>query len=330
MEQTKIRLLRVLSIIQETDEDHPITANQIVHQLHLYGMEAERKSVLRDIAALQDYGYDVLLHEDNKLGYYMASREFEDWELKVMMDAVAGAGFLTSENSESLCNRIAALASKESQAVLRSATPVFSNVKNGDPTTKNAIDQLLTAIRRKKKVGFRYVFTGNDMEKHLRYAGAEYQISPYALIWRQDRYYLIGNFERYKTLSYYRLDRIRSLRLLDTPIVPMEELLGPNADMQMREYINRNLNNYGGKRTRIRLRMDADMTDLLVDTFGSDFRIEKVIDNTMIVSATVSDGWGLNAWLLQHGDCVQILEPEATRREIVRLLEEIQNKYQTQ
>ena len=242
MEQTKIRLLRVLSIVRETDEDHPITANQIVQQLHLYGMEAERKAVLRDIAALRDYGYDVLLHEDNKLGYYLASREFEDWELKVIMDAVAGAGFLTSENSESLCKRIASLASKEGQAVLRTTTPVFSNVKNGDPTTKNAIDQLLMAIRKKKKVGFRYAFTGNDLEKHLRYDGAEYQISPYALIWRQDRYYLIGNSERYKTLSYYRLDRIRSLRLLDEPIVPMEELLGPNADIQMKEYINRNLN----------------------------------------------------------------------------------------
>lgn len=330
MEQTKIRLLRVLSIVRETDEDHPITANQIVHQLHLYGMEAERKAVLRDISALQDFGYDILLHEDNKLGYYLASREFEDWELKVIMDAVAGAGFLTSENCESLCKRIASLAGKEGQAVLRSATPVFSSVKNGDPTTKNAIDQLLTAIRRKKKVGFRYVFTGNDLEKHLRYDGTEYQISPYALIWRQDRYYLIGNFERYKTLSYYRLDRVRSLRLLDEPIVPMEELLGPNADIQMKEYINRNLNNYGGKQTRILLRVDADMTDLLVDTFGSDFRIEKVVENTMIVSATVSDGWGLNAWLLQHGDCVQILKPESTRREIIGLLEEIQKKYQKQ
>ena len=172
MEQTKLRLLRVLSILQETDEDHPITANQIVHQLSLYGMQAERKAVLRDLAALQEFGYDILLHEDNKLGYFLASREFEEWELKVMMDAVAGAGFLTSENSESLCKRIASLAGKEGQAALRSATPVFSNVKNGDSTTKNAIDQLLTAIRRKKKVGFRYVFTGNDMEKHLRYDGA--------------------------------------------------------------------------------------------------------------------------------------------------------------
>ena len=330
MEQTKIRLLRVLAILRETDEDHPLTANQIVRQLTLYGLPAERKAVLRDIAALQDFGCDVLLHEDNKRGYYFASREFEDWELKVMMDAVAGAGFLTSENSESLCKRIAALTSKDGQAVLRSATPVFSSVKNGDPTTKTAIDQLLTAIRKKKKVGFRYVFTGNDLEKHLRYDGAEYQISPYALIWRQDRYYLIGNFERYRTLSYYRLDRIRALRLLDEPIVPMEELLGPNADIQMKEYINRNLNNYGGKQTRIRLRVDADMTDLLVDTFGSDFRIEKVVDNTMIVSATVSDGWGLNAWLLQHGDCVQILEPESTRIEIIGLLEEIKKKYQGQ
>lgn len=330
MEQTKIRLLRVLSIIRETDEEHPITANRIVHQLSLYGMKVERKSVLRDISALQECGYDILLHPDNKMGYYLASREFEDWELKVIMDAVAGSGFLTTENSENLCKRIACLAGKEGQAVLRSTTPVFSNVKNGDPTTKNAIDRLLRAIRKKKKIGFRYVFTGNDMEKHLRHDGAEYQISPYALIWRQDRYYLIGSMDERKKLLYFRLDRIRALRILDEPIVPMDELLGPNADIEMKEYINRNLNNYGGKQTRIRLRVDADMTDLLVDTFGDSFRIERINGDKMIVSAYVGEGWGLNAWLLQHGDCVQILEPETIRTEIIRLLEEIQEKYHNQ
>ena len=327
MEQTKIRLLRVLSILRETDEEHPITANQIVHQLSLHGIQAERKAVLRDIAAIQEFGYDVLIHPDNKQGYYLASREFEDWELKVMMDAVAGAGFLTAENCGRLCEKIAALASREGQRVLRAATTVDAAVKNGDPTTKNAIDLLLIAIRKKKKVGFCYTFTGNDLEKHLRYEGEEYKISPYALIWRQDKYYLIGNSERYKNLSYYRLDRIRSLRVLDDPIVPMEELLGANADLQMKEFVNQSLNNYGGKRSQIRLSVDADMTDLLVDTFGNSFRIESVEGEKMTVSASVSDGWGLNAWLLQHGDCVQILEPEAIRKEIVCLLDEIQKKY---
>lgn len=328
MEQTKVRLLRVLSIIEETDESHPITANQVVCQLSLYGMQVEKKAVLRDIAALQDYGYDILLHPDNKRGYYLASREFEDWELKVMMDMVAGAGFLTTENTKTLLEKISALSSAQGKRMLRAATPITSNIKNGDPTTKNAIDLLLQAIRGRKKVGFQYISTGSDGKKHLRFDGAEYRLSPYSLFCRQDRYYLIGSMVESRKLLYFRLDRIRELRLLEEPMIPAEQLLWPNADLQLQDFVNQNLNNYSGKRTRIRLSVDADMTDLLLDTFGAEFRIEKIDGSKMTVSAFAGEGWGLNSWLLQHGDCVQILEPESIREEVIALLETIREKYQ--
>lgn len=186
-QSSKLKLLRVLDILRETDEEHPYTTNQIVQQLSLYGIDAERKSVLRDIATLQDYGYDILLHADNKLGYYLASREFEDWELKILMDAAAGASFLTPENSAQLAEKISKLSSKNGQKSLQAITPITTKVKMGDPTTKNAIDLMLRAIRTKKKVGFHYTYTGSDLKKHYRYNGHGYPISPYALIWRQDK-----------------------------------------------------------------------------------------------------------------------------------------------
>lgn len=327
METTKLRLLCVLSILRETDETHPCTANRIVARLKLYGMAAERKAVLRDIAALQEFGYDILQHPDNKLGYYLASREFEDWELKVMMDAVAGAAFLTAENSKTLLEKISALSSAEGRRTLRAATQVLSEVKNGDPSTKNAIDLLLRAIRENKKVGFQYTSTGSDQKKHFHFDGAEYQLSPYSLFCRLDRYYLIGSMEESRKLLYFRVDRIRALRLLEEPRISAEQLLGPNADLQLRDFVNHSLNNYSGKRTRIRLSVDADMTDLLLDTFGAEFRIEKIDGDKMTVSAFAGEGWGLNAWLLQHGDCVQILEPESIREELIALLETIRKKY---
>ena len=88
MEKNKQKLLAVLDILNETDELHPITANRITERLRLMGIEAERKSVLRDIAALSEYGCDIILHPDNKLGFYIGSRTFEDWELKILMDSV--------------------------------------------------------------------------------------------------------------------------------------------------------------------------------------------------------------------------------------------------
>lgn len=154
MEATKIKLLRILDILRETDEEHPITANNIIKELRLYGLQAERKSVLRDIAALQDYGYDILLHPDNKRGYYMTSREFEDWELKFLMDDALNAGFLTTENGKKLADKLCSLSSKNGQKALRAATPVPASSGAGAPATKIAIDVLLKAIRQGKRSVF--------------------------------------------------------------------------------------------------------------------------------------------------------------------------------
>ena len=324
---SKVKLLRVLDILRETDEEHPYTAGYIVQQLALYGIEAEKKSVLRDIKTLQDYGYDIVLHSDNKLGYFFASREFEDWELNVLMDAVAGATFLTMDESRDLTERISKLSSQDGEKTLRASTLIPTSVKIGDPTTKNAIDLILKAIRKKRKVTFQYTEIGLDMKPVLRFDGMEYVVSPYALIWRQDKYYLICSYGKRDSLSYYRLDRIRNLTVSDEPIVPMESFLGPNADLQMKEFVDRNIYNHGGEPTVVKLAVDPEATNLLYDTFGSSVEVSTDCDGQHIAMVKVNDGFGLDMWLLQHGDYVQVLEPERVRAEVIGLLELIRGKY---
>lgn len=328
MELTKIRLLRMLEIFRETDEDHPYTAHQLKEKLMLYGIEAERKAILRDVAALQECGHEILLHADNKRGYYLAAREFEDWELKVLMDAAVGASFLTEENSKKLADKLCALSSKEGQKTLKGATPILSNVKNGSPTTKNAIDLILTAIRRKRMISFQYLYTDENMEKKLSYDGMRYSVSPYALIWRQDKYYLIGSHKKYQTLSYYRLDRIRNADITEESTLPKEEILGQNADWKLRDYINRNLFNYSGDETRVKLAVDRNMMWVIEDAFGEQYELLSLNETKAIMNVTVSDGWGLNNWLLQHGDSIQVLEPQTVRNQVIALLNQIQKRYE--
>ncbi|MBQ6235743.1 MAG: transcriptional regulator [Clostridia bacterium] len=327
MELTKIRLLRILEILRETDEDHPYTAQQLKEKLMLYGIEAERKAILRDVAALQECGYEILLHADNKRGYYLAAREFEDWELKVLMDAAVGANFLTEENSKKLALKICSLASADGQKTLKGATPILSQVKNGNPTTKNAIDLILSAIRRKRMVSFQYLYTDENLEKKLSYDGMRYSVSPYALIWRQDKYYLIGSHKKYQTLSYYRLDRIKNAVISEESILPKEEILGQNADWKLRDYINRNLFNYSGEATRVMLAVDRNRMWVIEDAFGEQYELVSVNETKAIVNVSVSDGWGLNAWLIQNAEWVQILEPQAIRDSVLRLIEEMKSRY---
>ncbi len=327
MASSKIKLLRILEIIRETDEEHPYTANQIVQKLSLYGIEAERKSVLRDISTLKDAGFDILLHPDNKLGYYLAGRDFEDWELKILMDAALGATFLTPENSWKIAEKLSRLSGLAGGRTLRAVTPLPTAVKIGDPTTKNAIDLLLGAIRRDRAVEFRYITVGVDLQPHYRYEGMLYPVSPYALVWRQDRYYLIGAFEKYKKLSYYRLDRIRDMTVTEKARIPMESILGPNTDLLLRKFVDRNLYNHGGRATHVRLSASPEAVDLLIDTFGREMTVTERADSTLDVTAKVSDGLGLNLWLLQHGDLVQIIEPESIRQQVISMAETVRKKY---
>lgn len=326
MEKNKLKLLRILDILKDTDELHPITTNRIISELARYGTEAERKSVLRDIAALTDYGYDILLHPDNKLGYYMASRTFEDWELKVLCDAAIGAKFLTDTNSRTLFDKVCSLASSDGRKMLRSVTPVPSAIKVGSPVTKLSIDITLRAIRRNKKITFKYTAIGADLEAHYKRDGSPYCVNPYALIWRQDNYYLIGNYDRYDDLSLYRLDRIRDMAITDEIMKPLDSILGSNADLKLKEYISKNVYNYVGEPVRIVLQTTEDLMDDLIDYFGENIRVTKKEDCILAeVSALKSSG--LFFWLLQYGQYVTLLEPEDMRAEVVRRLQIIQSKY---
>lgn len=327
MERNKLKLLRVLDIIKDTDENHPVTAQRIVSELALYGIEAERKSVLRDIEALREYGYDILYCEDNKRGVYLASREFEDWELKILIDAVLSASFLTEANSRQLIDKLCAMAGADSRRTLRTVTPVESIIKIGDPTTKNHIDLLLKAVRLGRKVHFRYTYTDVDMEKQYKFDGHEYPVSPYCLIWRQDKYYLIGNYGQYRKLSYYRLDRIRNLEIAEGSALPLKDLLGDNADLQLREFVARNIYNYSGVQTHVTIRSTAYMIDTFIDYFGRDISIMQEDDKYVQVTVPAADGRGLYYWLMQYGENVEVLSPESVRNEVIERLSHVCRKY---
>ncbi|MBQ6466902.1 MAG: WYL domain-containing protein [Clostridia bacterium] len=327
MDNNRTRLLRVMDIMRGTDEENPITVNRIVEKLSSFGIKAERKAVNRDISALIDYGWDILLHEDNKKGFYLASREFEDWELKVLTDAVMGASFLTKKNSEALAKKLRSFAGTDTAKALRIVTPVESDVKTGDVTTKNNIDILFRAIKLSKKVRFKYIYTGPDMEKHFKYLDNPRDVSPYVLLWRQDKYYLIGNFGAEKPLSYYRLDRIRALSITEEPVFPLKSLVGPNPDMFISDFVSKNIYNKSGKYINVKLRAANEMVDTLIDFFGPDIKIAKDSENTFTTRIKVSESEGFYQWLLHYGEKIQVLEPESVRNKTIDIINKLLNNY---
>lgn len=327
MQNNRIRLLKVMEIIRRTDETNPVTTKQIVEELEKYDITAERKAVDRDINALIDCGWDILQCEDNKLGFYLASREFEDWELKILTDAVLGANFLTENNSKEIADKIGLLASETTAKALKAVTPVETDIKTGDISTKNNIDIIFRAIKDKKKLVFRYVFTGADLEKHFKFDDEQKKISPYALIWRQDKYYLIANYREDKKLSYYRLDRIREPKLLDEPAIPAVELLGPNPDMYIADYVKNNIYNTDGQKILLMLKADNNMVDTLIDSFGENVKIKSVDKDHVSAVVSVSESKGLYQWLLRYSENIQVTEPENVRKNVIEKLNSALNQY---
>lgn len=328
MEDSKMKLLKVLEIINETDEDHPLTANQIRDKLTFYDIKAERRSICRDIGTLIEAGYDIQSCEDNKRGYYMASRKFEDWELKVMIDAVLGAHFLTPAATGNITGKIASLASEAGRKTLEHSTLAgTASGKGRNSSVSINIDMVLKAIRRGKKIDFQYTYTKPDMSTGFRKNGKQYRLSPYTLIWHNERYYVIGNYEKYDNLGSYRLDRMKNTEITEEPLRGGKELLGENADLKIMDYVRESMYEYGGEKVRLTLEFEEDLIDDIADQFGKEISIKPYGDRYR-TTVTVLDGEGLYFWLLQFGLHVTVVSPESVREKLKEKLSRMLERYQ--
>ncbi|MEG2298185.1 MAG: WYL domain-containing protein, partial [Anaerovoracaceae bacterium] len=230
--KNKKAFLHIIDILKNTDEDHPITANRICESLYSdYNIQLERRSVGRDLRLLMETGADIVFCQDNKLGCYMASHQFEDWEIKVLVDAVAQAKFLRHSVSVSLISRLLETTSEYKKIAIKDATVDMVHSKTKNKLTQVNIDVLLEAINRGKKVSFQYCFLNENLDLVPRKDGREYLVNPYQLMWNKDTYYLICNYEGYSNLSYYRLDKIKGVVILDDmEIKGPEQLLGSDYE----------------------------------------------------------------------------------------------------
>ena len=315
MPANRERLLRVKEILENTDEDHPITCMKILTQLNSMGIECNRKSVLRDIDFLKEYGMDLIQCSDNKKGVFLASRDFEDWELKVLIDAVRSANFLTRGQTDSLAARLAGLASESSAQTLSVVPQSPSPIKFGSGATSVAIDVILRAIRKHRKVHFLYTYTGGDMATKYRHSMNTEPVSPYALIWQHDKYYLVGNWSGATLFSYYRLDRIHEIEMLmDEPAVPLNELL-TNGEEGLRNYISENIYATSGKRVVVELEAAEDMTDTVLDAFGDNATIQ-LRGDLIHCRIKTNENKGLYRWLMQYAESLKIISPKQIQMEV--------------
>lgn len=324
---SKLKLLRILEIMKKTDELHPLTAKEIAAHLRRYGISAERKSIARDLNCLDEAGYSIKRCEDHNKGYYMTDHLFEDFELKILSDAVGNAPFLTKRNSKELIQKIQSLATIEGEGLIAATACVDDSIKTTDKQNKIKLDTLIRAIKYKKKIQFQYAHIGKGNVLTLRREGYLYTVSPYYLVLNQNMYYLIGNTDTNDHLTNYKMDLMVNLELTEARQRNPSELPTHGDTFDLISYVKEMSNMWTGPQTRMTLRCAAPIRPHILSRFGQDVWIIDESEEAFTIFVKLAESQGLYQWLAQYGQAIRVLAPQNVIDAYRAYLRGIQEQY---
>ena len=326
-ENSKLKLLYILDIMKKTDEFHPINSTQIAAKLSAYGIQAERKSISRDLACLEDAGYSIIKCSDHNKGWYMTDQTFEDFELKILCDAVGYAPFLTDKDTRDLVKKVRDLATAEGEKLISAATYLDTTIKTDDKRNKIKIDTVTRAIKAKKKITFQYYEDTAGNRRRLRRDGHVYCVSPYYLVLYENQYFLICNSESNDGLTHFRLEMITNLNITELPSRDPRTLPAHGDKFDLGGYLRGSVNMWAGERVRVKLRCDNYLRNDIRMRFGKQVMMIDDGPDCFTVTVEVADNTGLYQWLAEQGKRVTVVSPEAVREHYVEFLQDILNLY---
>lgn len=328
MANHKLKLLYILKqLTDESDDQHPISAEQILQNLSEHGIACERKSVYSDIAVLKDFGYDICYTKQPCGGYVLATRHFEPTEIQLLCDAVGSANFISPSKSTQLTEKLVGLLNQNQAEDAKHIAHVKNASKSTNEQIYNHITDLKRAIRDEKKVTVLYRRRVIGNSNAVEYEEREHTVSPYAMIWSDDHYYLVGNNAKYDNLMVLRVDRIRKLSVLEEDARPFSEVSPYTDFFDSADYAHKHFNMFSGTIENIELVCKNELIEPILDRFGEDVHITRFGDDRFILSAEVAVGEGLLAWIMQFGAKIQIRSPETLRSMLTDKIKEIRKAY---
>lgn len=311
MQKQKLLYLQKI-MLEKTDEDHGLTINEIKDALDGYGIKAERKSLYDDIEILQNFGLDICTIRTNTVRYYIGNRDFQIPELKLLVDAIQSSKFITRKKSLELIDKLGHLVSENESTQLRREVYVTNRVKTVNEHIYYNVDKLHNAISENKKISFQYFkweldfSNGTKIVKTARKNGGAYKVSPWALCWDDENYYLIAYDSEAKMIKHYRVDKMERIRLLK------EERDGSDKykDFNPARYAKSVFSMFGGEECEVKLLVDNDFIGIIVDRFGSDIFVVRHDEHSFTVTVHVMLSPQFYAWLFGLGGKIRILSPE--------------------
>lgn len=321
----KLKLMLLADIFRrESNEEHPLSLSDIIEKLSSNGIEAERKSLYDDISLLCRYGMDIEKSGSSRnTVYYLASSDFETHELKLLADAVACSKFITEKKSRDLISKLGTLANRYDAGEIKRNVIVSDRVKNANEQIYYNVDTIQRAIREKKKIKFLYFDYDRKKNKKYHNEGNHSVVSPYALCWCEENYYLVGYYEKYKSVTNFRADKIEKAEIIED-----EKQVEPSKDFNLNEYTKKRFGMFSGEDVRVTLKVHNSLSGVIFDRFGKNIPVfSSDDDECFVINQSVTTSPVFYGWICQFGDKMEILEPEAVRNDFKKYVSSIYKIY---
>ena len=305
--------LRILQILlKHSDYDHPLTQEKIIKYLYdEYGIEMERKAIGKNIADLRDAGIDI---GSRRAGSYIDSRDFEDSELRLLIDGVLQSKHITAKHSKELIDKLCGLSNKYFRSHVKNVYSVNDWSKTDNQALFYNIDVIDEAIAEGKQVEYDYNKYGIDRKLHK---SSFARLSPYQLILHNQRYYLMGYSSYWGNMSFHRLDRITNMRICDRAAVPLTDVPGYENGIDYKQIASTMPYMYTDEPERIEFIADEYIVDQIVDWFGLDIRMSAIPNNPGKVKVDLfASPNAMEHWALQYLNHVEVTKPAHLRERI--------------
>ena len=312
LQDKKALNMLILEILEQyTDSDHPLTQMEIVDLLEKnYGVPCTRQTVKNNLMLLGEMGYEISMEG----GICLMSRQFENAELRMLIDSVLFSRTLSGEEAERLIKKLTAFGNKYFHAKVKHVCHLPKLIHSDNTDVLRNLDVLNDAIEQGRKVRFTYNSYGKDFQLHPR-RKKPYIVNPYQMVANQGRYYLLCSYDTSNRLSHYRLDYMTKLEMLDEKVKPMDQMEDFVQGYSLPKHMEEHIYMFSGPSVQVKMRVSEHMIGALIDWFGKKFRIVQEEADKLIVSVACNE-MAMKYWALQYGQYAEILEPESLRDEI--------------
>lgn len=311
-------------MLRKTDETHALTMPQILEALENAGATAERKSIYTDLEDLHELGVEIDKEQEGKYTYYrVVGRQFELPELKLLVDAIQSSKFITAKKSNELIKKLETFCSEYEAKQLQRQVFVQDRIKNMNESIYYSVDTIHNAIAENKQIKFKYFQWNIKKEQELKHDGEFYIISPWALTWDDENYYLVGYDAEAGIIKHYRVDKMLKISMVEKPREGKEHFKQWNTA----DYAKKNFAMFGGDEETVTVELENDMCGVFIDRFGKDLSFTPIDDFHCRVRLKVAMSEHFLGWIFALGSKVKIVGPDDAKARVSEMVKRLNEQY---